>query len=114
MTDRQEKNAETNIELDYELDATPQKVWRAISISQLRENWLPAKDLADAEAISARPGEEITYRMRKSEPPFLESMVTFRIFPNADGGTRLRIIHELKRTGTVAANSNHMPLMRAA
>ncbi|MGG2475251.1 SRPBCC family protein, partial [Rhizobium sp. BR5] len=29
------------IELEYDLDEPPQKVWRAISIPAFREHWLP-------------------------------------------------------------------------
>ena len=119
MTDRQEEPREKGIELEYELDAAPQKVWRAISIPEFRENWLPSEALADPEPASCKPGEEISYRMRESEPPFLESMVTFRIVPGISGGTYLRVIHELndarvKHAAPVAANSNRMPVMRAA
>ncbi|MCH4539943.1 MULTISPECIES: SRPBCC family protein [Brucella/Ochrobactrum group] len=119
MTDRQEEPRENGIKLEYELDATPQKVWRAISIPEFRENWLPSEALADPEPASCKPGEEISYRMRESEPPFLESMVTFRIVPGISGGTFLRVIHELndtrlKRTTAVAANNNRAPMMRAA
>ncbi|AIK43092.1 MULTISPECIES: SRPBCC family protein [Brucella/Ochrobactrum group] len=119
MTDRQEEPRVKGIEQEYELDATPQKVWRAISIPEFRENWLPSEALADPEPTSCKPGKEISYRMRESEPPFLESMVTFRIVPGVSGGTFLRVIHELndtrlKHTAVVAANSNRMPMMRAA
>ncbi|WP_139973450.1 hypothetical protein [Ochrobactrum sp. CGA5] len=119
MTDQREEPREKGIELEYELDAAPQKVWRAISIPEFRENWLPSEALADQEPASCKPGEEISYRMRESEPPFLESMVTFRIVPGDSGGTFLRIIHELndvrlKRTVAAAANSNRVPMMRAA
>jgi len=119
MTDRQEEHREKAIELEYELDAAPQKVCRAISIPEFRENWLPSEALADPEPASCKPGEEISYRMRESEPPFLESMVTFRIVPGISGGTCLRVIHELndarvKHAAPVAANSNRMPVMRAA
>jgi len=107
------------IELEYELDEPPQKVWRAISIPEFREHWLPKEALADPEADSVTPGEEIRYRMRDSAPPFLESTVTFRIAPNAAGGTSLRIIHELTgvrfdRMATTAANNNSLPFMLAA
>ncbi len=119
MTDRQEEHREKAIELEYELDAAPQKVWRAISIAEFRENWLPSGALADPEPASCKPGVEISYRMRESQPPFLESMVTFRIAPGIAGGTCLRVIHELndtrtKRTAPAAANSNRVPLMHAA
>ncbi|MHC5231108.1 SRPBCC family protein [Brucella sp. LJL56] len=119
MTDRQEEPRGKGIELEYALDAAPQKVWRAISIPEFRENWLPSEALADPEPASCKPGEEISYRMRESEPPFLESMVTFRIVPGISGGTCLRVIHELndtrlKRVAAVAANSNRAPMMLAA
>jgi uncharacterized protein YndB with AHSA1/START domain len=105
--------------LEYELDAPPEKVWRALSIAELLEKWLPKAALADAEPVCSVPGEEIRYRMRDDEPPFLEGMVTFQIRPNADGGTHLRIIHRLadaraRRQLPRAANSNGRCLMRAA
>ena len=105
--------------LEYELDAPPEKVWRAISIDALRERWLPKGDLADAEPVSSAPGKEVRYRMRDNEPPFLESIVTFQLDPRLDGGTTLRIIHRLvdarlARLPSRAANGNRAPLMRAA
>src|SRR5579871_1779443 len=80
---------------DYELDAPLEKVWRALSIAAFREKWLPGLAPADAEPLSSTPCEEISYRLRDDEPPFLDSVVTFQVGPNADGGTRLRIIHGL-------------------
>ena len=65
------------------------------------------------------PSEEVRYRMRDDEPPFLESTVTFQVLPNAVGGTRLRVIHapadaRAQRQLPRAANSNWRCLMRAA
>ena len=105
--------------LDYELDAPPEKVWLAISNPALREKWLPKRELADATPISSISGEEVRYRMRDDEPPFLESIVTFQVMPSATGGTRFRIIHglvavTLMRRTPQAANSNRCSLMRAA
>ncbi len=107
------------VELEYELSEPPQKVWRAISTPELRENWLPKEALAEPEAISVTPGEEVRYRLRDDAPPFLESNVTFRITPNANGGTSLRIIHELddvrlREAERTAANNNGLTVMRAA
>jgi uncharacterized protein YndB with AHSA1/START domain len=104
---------------DYELDAPPQEVWRALSISGFREKWLPKAALADAEPVHSVPGEEIGYRMRDDEPPFLHSIVTFQLSPNADGGTHLRIIHRLADRRSQhelprAANSNGRCMMCAA
>lgn len=103
---------------EYDLEETPQKVWRAITIPELREHWLPGNALAEPEAASITPGEEVQYRMRASDPPFLESVVTFKIAPNAIGGTSLRVIHELvdgRAAGTtMAANDNRPFQLRAA
>src|SRR5262245_21267476 len=119
MKDGKAEGKREGIELEYELNEPPQKVWRAISIAEFRQNWLPKEALADPEAICVTPGQEVRYRMRDSAPPFLESTVTFRIAPNLSGGTNLRIIHELtdariERMTRVAANSNSTTLMLAA
>jgi uncharacterized protein YndB with AHSA1/START domain len=105
--------------LEYDLDAPPEKVWRAVTIPALRERWLPQSDLAEAEPVSWVTGEEVCYRVREAEPPFLESRVTFTIEPNPAGGTRFRITHEIDHTRLrqlmlAAANGNRRCLMRAA
>lgn len=103
----------TGLALEYELDAAPEKVWRAISIPAFREKWLPAGRLADPDPVSTIPGEEIRYRMRDDAPPFLESVVTLQVRPGAGGGAILRILHapaEARR----AANDPGPWLMRAA
>ncbi|MGY8662119.1 SRPBCC domain-containing protein [Bradyrhizobium sp. UFLA05-109] len=102
--------------LEYDFDAPPAKVWRAVTIPALRERWLPDCDLAGAEPESSVTGEEVRYRLRESEPPFRESHVTFRIEPNKAGGTRFRIIQEacdIRAKRPQAANTNCC-LMRAA
>ena len=70
---------ERELVLEYELDAPPEKVWRAVTIPALRERWLPLSDLAETEPVSSVPGAEVCYRLREAEPPYLESHVTFRI-----------------------------------
>lgn len=119
MSDETIDRQQAAIEIAYELDEPPHKVWRAISIPELRQAWLPKEALADPDAGSLVPEREARYRMRDSDPPFLESVVTFRIAPNASGGTSLRIIHQLadarfeRLTGS-AANSNSLTLLLAA
>lgn len=73
------KTEKHDIELEYDFDEPPQKVWRAISIPEFRESWLPSDALADPEATSVTPGQEVRYRMRDNAPPFLESTVTFTV-----------------------------------
>jgi uncharacterized protein YndB with AHSA1/START domain len=105
---------EEEIALEYELDAPPEKVWRAIAHGQFRNAWLPGSSLAEPEPVSAIPGEEICYRMRDDRPPFLESTVTFRIGPGIDGGTRFRIVHRIDGGRAIAVNDNKPSLMLAA
>ncbi|MBW9054802.1 SRPBCC family protein [Rhizobium mesosinicum] len=110
---------QTGFEQRYELDAPPEKVWRAISIAEFRERWLPKEALADPQSLSETPGKEVRYRLRDGSPPYLESIVTFVISANASGGTSLRIIHELtdatfERLTRSVANSNSPTLMLAA
>jgi hypothetical protein len=110
---------DSGVELEFDLNDPPHKVWRAISIPDFRERWLPREALADPEAITVIVGQEVRYRLRDNSPPFLESTVRFTITPNVTGGTCLRIVHELTDArldqGTrAAANCNSPPLMLAA
>lgn len=119
MNDTAPDGQPQDIVLEYELDAPPDKVWRAISIPEFREQWLPARALACADPVGATPAQEVRYRMRDDEPPFLESLVTFQLRPAEGGGTVLRIIHalddaRLERRGRAAANDAGPFLMRAA
>jgi uncharacterized protein YndB with AHSA1/START domain len=106
---------EAEIALEYELDAAPERVWRAIAVAAFRERWLPGADLAEPEPVASIPGVEVRYRMREDGAPFPDSTVTFRIEPGAQGGTLFRIIHRLegdaRRNG---ANDNLRPLSLAA
>lgn len=119
MNELETKRRTADLAFEYELDASPQEVWRAISVPELRETWLPREELSDAEPVSATPGEEICYRMKDSEPPFLESTVTFEVRPSANGNTLLRIVHRLEderltRRPPPAANNNWLCRLRAA
>ncbi|MEX3010902.1 SRPBCC domain-containing protein [Hoeflea sp. TYP-13] len=118
MSDLTDNEAKKDLQFEYRLDAPPEKVWRAISIADYREKWLPAANFTDTEPLSSRSGEEVSFRMRDDDPPHLESVVTFRIDANADGGTTLRIVHALvdKRLERplMAANGNARCNMRAA
>ncbi|NYJ13794.1 uncharacterized protein YndB with AHSA1/START domain [Rhizobium leguminosarum] len=119
MNEQKTEEQDSGIELEFDLVDPPDKVWRAISIPEFRERWLPKQALADPGAIAVTPGQEVRYRLRDDSPPFLESTVTFTITPNATGGTCLRIVHELTdvrldRMARAAANSNSPLLMLAA
>jgi uncharacterized protein YndB with AHSA1/START domain len=107
---REEAEEGPEIALEYELDAAPEKVWRAIALAAFRERWLPQADLAAPEPIASIPGVEVRYRMREEGAPFEESTVTFRIEPGLQGGTLIRVIHRIEgdaRRGS--ANDNLRP-----
>ena len=99
---------------EYQLDAPPEKVWRAISIAEYREAWLPNSVLAEAEPVASDPGKSIHYRLRDDTPPYLESDVTFLIASDDAGGTLLTIVHRLNEQHLPAANDDGITLMLAA
>lgn len=113
MSESDTQDRTEQLVFEYQLDAPPEKVWRALSIPAFRERWLPA----EVEALSSVPGEEVRYRLREEDPPFLESVVTFQLAPN-EGGTELRIIHSLTDARLsqppAPANSNQPLMLRAA
>jgi hypothetical protein len=112
---REETQEEAEIALEYELDATPDKVWRAIAVAAFRERWLPQADLAEPEPIASIPGVEVRYRMWEEGAPFPESTVTFRIEPGLKGGALLRIIHRMEGDARqTSANDNLRPMSMAA
>lgn len=102
----------------YKLDASPQKLWRALTIPEFRARWLPDLAESEPEEEATIPEKQISYKMREKVPPFLETQVTFRIAGNDDGTAMLIIIHQLTdarlRQQRDAANSNHVPMMMAA
>ena len=117
MTDAVDENTDGGLVLEYEFDEAPETVWRAVSEAELRDKWLPERLLADGEPLSEVPGEEVRYRMRDDDPPFLASTVTFEVKPRSDGGTRLRIVHRLSdvrlATRPQAANGNKTVMLAA-
>ncbi|MET1416434.1 SRPBCC domain-containing protein [Roseibium sp. HPY-6] len=119
MSETDLETPEPELAFECILDAPPEKVWRAISQSELRERWLPGSDLKDPRPSSIVPGREISFTMRERQPPFLESTVTFQIEPDDGGNTLFRITHKLiempKSLQTSdAANENGLALMQAA
>lgn len=110
-----EDSEDAEIALEYELDAAPEKVWRAIAVAAFRERWLPEADLAEPEPIASIPGVEIRYRMRDECAPFLDSTVTFRIEPGLTGGTLFRVIHRIEGAARLGgANDNLRAVSLAA
>ena len=114
MRRRHPPRTDDRIEVEYVIDAPPEKVWRAISIPQFREIWWPSDVQAEAEPVAGAQGDTISYRMRDRDPPFLDSVVTFAVRPGPPGQTILQILHRLEALPKAAANNNDLIVMLAA
>jgi uncharacterized protein YndB with AHSA1/START domain len=114
------------LSFDYELEAPPAKVWRALTVPEFVEKWLPAQ-VADQEAEASKaegderapvslrllesdPGRSVRYLWREEAGPHTPSIVTFRISPNESGGTRFRVVHEM--TASVRGFAPRRPASR--
>lgn len=97
MNDGKAKEQKNGIELEFDLNEPPQKVWRASN----QHSRISGKLVAERRISRSRPGtitsgQEVHYSLRDDAPSFFESTVTFTIVPNATGGTRLRIVPKLR------------------
>ena len=133
-------SAETIIQ-DFDLDAPPSQVWRALTEPELLAAWLGPNDIraevgqrfsvvatpgsdaaAECEVLEVEPGRSLTYSWREAREggPALDSEVTWILTPRFDGGTHLRLVHEgfvltpgraLALAGAGLARSRVWPIM---
>jgi uncharacterized protein YndB with AHSA1/START domain len=84
---------------EADLDAPPDKVWRALATPELRDAWLGEPEAGPAEIVRADPGSRIdlTWPTREGD-----SLVSFEIEDGEAGGTRLTIVHRALATNVVA------------
>jgi uncharacterized protein YndB with AHSA1/START domain len=132
--DSLEDRAESrSIAFEYELDEPVEKVWRALTAPEIVAEWLLPNDLEpeegtrftfrdtdgpiDCEVISIEEQRSIRFAWRDGEArrDGLDSTVTFEVEGTTNGGTHLRIIHEVRYatqlarppvTACLAANDN--------
>jgi uncharacterized protein YndB with AHSA1/START domain len=126
------------LRFEYELDAPPAKVWRALTIPEFVARWLTAPPIEPGSAaprpedanplppaplslrvIDSEPCQFVRYAWREEGGLFFDNVVTFRLHPNDSGGTTFSIVHQLTRLvgawpGRDAANSNAPQLLLAA
>jgi uncharacterized protein YndB with AHSA1/START domain len=84
---------------EVDLEASPEKVWRAIATPELREAWLGAPDDGSARVADADPPSRLDLVWPTREG---ESLISFEIAP-AEGGSRLTITHRAPEVATVLA-----------
>jgi uncharacterized protein YndB with AHSA1/START domain len=111
------------IVLDYDLDESPEKVWRALTDPALVAKWLAPNDIStevgrrfsltpspdapvDCEVLEADPERRLSYRWREAggNGPPLDSIVTFEITALPAGRSHLRLVHrEAAAAGAVVS-----------
>ncbi|MGL4287760.1 MAG: SRPBCC family protein [Phreatobacter sp.] len=134
--DTQGRQAALNLEFD--LDAPPAKVWRAVTVPDFVERWLLVRPAgpeatvpgeqgaaplptqpASLRVLDQEPGQWVRYGWHDADHDRSDSVVTFRLDPNGAGGTRLRIAHVVAEAvappaGMAAANNNTPSLLLRA
>jgi uncharacterized protein YndB with AHSA1/START domain len=102
--------------IEAALDAPPERVWRVLTEPALVARWLGVNDIravvgerfdvkpggpaGDApiacEVLEADPHRRLSYRWRggDGEAAVLDTVVTWILEPTAEGGTRLRLVHD--------------------
>jgi uncharacterized protein YndB with AHSA1/START domain len=90
---------------EADLDAPPDKVWRALATPELREAWLGEPEGGPAEVLRAEPGERLDLAWPTREG---DSLVSFEIEDAVGGGTRLTIIHRALAPNVVALGSRRI------
>ncbi|QND53141.1 SRPBCC domain-containing protein [Phyllobacterium sp. 628] len=106
---------------EYDLDAAPAKVWRALTVPEFVARWLLPEPQAPQEPprislkmLEADTERFVRYSMREEDDAVADSIVTFRLNPNGNGGTTFSILHEpvllVQSQGRTPANGNAPPL----
>jgi uncharacterized protein YndB with AHSA1/START domain len=83
---------------ECELDAPPAKVWRALNEPEIRRDWLGEAETGPAEVRRADPPERLDLAWPTREG---ESLISFRVDPGKDGGSRLTIVHQAPESAVV-------------
>jgi uncharacterized protein YndB with AHSA1/START domain len=110
--------------VECDLDAAPEKVWRALTVPELVEQWLGVVPGGTDEGgdpsyeiVEAEPFSRLRYAWRDPATTEPATIVTFDLAPLPGGRTAFRLTHGIAATARVpvaAANSNSPPLALAA
>jgi uncharacterized protein YndB with AHSA1/START domain len=92
-----------------DLEAPPEKVWRAVTEPDLRAAWLGEAEGRACEVIEADPPERLVLGWTLDEPA---STVTIEIEPR-EGGSRLTITHRPAAEIVPLARRRAGPVMQA-
>jgi uncharacterized protein YndB with AHSA1/START domain len=98
---------EDEVRFETELDAPPEKVWRALTVPEFVRSWLAPTDIRpeeghafrlkgedgeiECETVEAKPPHILSYSWRERGGP--DSLVRFHLAGTEAGGTHLTIVH---------------------
>ncbi len=114
MTSETSSSEDGEVVVECGLDASPEKVWRALSVPELAADWLGAAHesapisggKATFEIVDSVPFTRLVYRWTdRSEPSPVESSVTIEIKPDGAGASWFRLTHR-PPASLSAANGN--------
>src|SRR3569623_1325404 len=119
---------EQRLTFDYELEAPPEKVWRALTIPAFVDRWLlpieraaatgfigrPAglSKAVETEVIASDPPRQLSWNWREAGEP--AGTVSFTLTPSDSGGTLLRLVHVRQARMTMQAVNGNAPTMLLA
>ncbi len=87
---------EESLVFECDLEAPPDKVWRALAEPELRAEWLD--EPADCQVLEQQAGERLSLGWPEEG---LETTVTFEIEPAEGGGSHLTIVHTARLVAQV-------------
>jgi uncharacterized protein YndB with AHSA1/START domain len=112
-----------SIVLECDLDAAPEKVWRALTVPELAAEWLtnePTEPDIDCKVLQAEPNRLLRYSWRGADSDrddsgnALDTVVTFTLTETESGGTHLRVEHSGFDTNVESAPQPEETLCSAA
>lgn len=94
--------------VECDMDSSPEKIWRALTIPALAQEWLGlGADAVQYEVLEALPHTRVRYSWRDETASQPDSIVTIELTPLPEGRTRFRLTHGVAETATLmAANTN--------
>lgn len=124
MTPADEKNARSDeVVVEYDMDASPEKLWRALTDEELAADWLGARPEGENREegpsyriVEAEAFNRVRYVWRDPDFPDAPPTVTVELEPLSSGHTRLRLTHGDAAAGVrrrPSANDNR-PLLTSA
>jgi len=110
--------------VECEMEATPEKLWRALTEEAFLSDWLDARPSDEAvqapecrnyRLLEAKPYSHVSYAWHDPDHPDAPSLVTVELERLPAGRTWFRLTHGPVASGihAMAANTNRQPLAMA-